>query len=175
MSRKKCDLIKDLNGQLKTGGLSEEKKDHIRTCPECLNEYLVNSWMKGYGGSPSSDISDIPSFDSLWSRSFKEKRVEPDLIERAMFPMKVAGLFARVIIILSIIVIILLNSSAFSGIGKQLDNMNRLGLSFITPFVKMFKSSIFVSIPITIVFAAILLYLVFSIFNSLTRRSYGNI
>ncbi len=176
MGKKKCDLTQELMEQLNIDNLSEKMKDHIKSCSECSNEYLINTWMKGYGDTGTSDLnSDIPPFDSLWSRSFREKRVEPDLIEQAMRPMKIAGLFAKLSAILLIILFLIFNKNVIFGVEDQLENISRLGMSFITPFIKMFNSSVYVSIPLTIVFASIFLYLIFSIFNSLNKRSYGNV
>ncbi len=175
MGRKICDRTKDLSEQLKTDHLSNEMKVHLEGCRVCSDEYLTISWMKNYSNTETS-IPDpgIPSFDTLWIESFNSKRIESDLIEKAMFPMKIAGLFSKAVIILSAIFFVLFNNAVFSGVGEQLDNINRLGSSFINPFIKLFNSSVYVSIPLTIIFASILLYLLFSIINSLNKRSLGN-
>ena len=142
---------------------------------EYSDKQMINSWMKDYSNPDNSVLGpQIPSYDNLWSQAFRGKRIEPELIEKAMLPMRIAGIFARVSAVLLIVLFLIFNKNIIFGVENQLDNISRLGTSFITPFIKMFNSSVFVSVPLTIVFAAIFLYLVFSIFNSLNKRSFGN-
>ncbi|MEN8222887.1 MAG: hypothetical protein ABFR36_06470 [Acidobacteriota bacterium] len=176
MGRKKCELTDEFSEQLKTGHLSDKMKDHMEQCNDCSNEYVTDSWIKNYSVTEISGTApEVPPFNSLWSQAFKGKKIETDLIEKAMFPMKIAGLFAKIIVILSIIVFVVLNNTVVSGVGSQLDSINQLGRSFIAPFMQMFNSSVFVSIPLTIIFFSILLYLVSSIVSSLNKRSFGSV
>ncbi len=59
---------------------------------EYSDEQMINSWMKDYS-NPDSSIPkiQIPSFDNLWTQAFREKRIEPELIEKAMLPMRITG------------------------------------------------------------------------------------
>ena len=175
MGRKICDLTKKLSEQLNIDSLSDDMKDHLKDCKVCSDEYITGSWMKKYSAVQTVGHSpETPRFDSLWSNAFREKRVESDLIIKAMLPMKIAGLFAKTVIILSAIIFVILKYTAFSGMGKHIDNMNRIGSRFIDPFIKMFNSSVFVSIPIAIFCVSIFLYLFFSIISSLNKRSLGS-
>jgi len=139
------------------------------------DDHMIKSWMKDYS-NPGGSLpkARIPSFDNLWTQAFREKRIEPELIEKAMLPMRVAGIFAGVFSILVLVVFFITNKKALFGIKNQVDNIGQAGKSLLSPIINVFNSSVFVSIPLSIVFGSILLYFIFSIINSLNKSLLGS-
>ena len=142
---------------------------------EYSDEQMINSWMKDYS-NPDSSLpgTQIPSFNNLWSQAFREKRIEPELIEKAMLPMRIAGIFSGVLSILAIIFFIISSKKTLFGVKNQIDNIGQTGKNLLSPFINMFNSSIFVSIPLSIIFGSIVLYFIFSIINSMNKSSLGS-
>ena len=159
MSRKQCEHADRLVGVIRKGELDKEILDHIRQCPECgaiykihgiLNEVSIHDLRK--------ENTAPPPFESIWETAFLNKRIAPEQIEKAMMPIRIAGMVSRIIFLAAAVFIFI----RFFDSG------------FIEPFLRVFHSSYFVSIPMTIVFLSFLAFFMSALIKLFIRKPPAN-
>lgn len=174
MGNKDCKFSDTLRKQIKTDRISDEMKDHIKHCSECSEHYLINSWMTGYSGKKNSKVK-LPSFEKIWVGAFREKKVDADLIEKAMFPLKVGRIIAFMVALSAIFLFIVFKNKEIGEMGSRSFDLNFFDSSIIRPFITMFNSSYFISIPLTIILISFMFYFLFSLIKPVSNKNFGNI
>lgn len=174
MGNKYCKFNETLRKQIKEDRISDEMKDHMKHCNECSDLYLVNSWMSGYSGKKILKVKP-PSFEKIWSGSFSGKKVDDYLLEKAMFPLKVGRIIAFMVALSAILILIVSKSREIGEMGSRSFDLNIFDSSIIRPFITMFNSSYFISIPLTIIFISFLLYFLLSIVKPVSSSNFGNV
>jgi len=175
MGSKICELSETLLEQIRTNKRSDEMTAHLKQCNECSDTYLVHSWMREYSGLERSIVKK-PAFEKIWAGTFRGKKaVESELIERAMLPLKIGRIVSFVISISAILIFIIFKGNEIKSVVNKIFKMNFFESSFINPLVSMFKSSYFVSIPITIILLSFFIYFLFTILKHSGSNSFGNV
>jgi len=175
MGIKNCEFSEILLEQIRTNKISDEVKVHLQQCRECSESYFIRSWMTEYSGTEIPEIGK-PTFNEMWTNAFRGKKgIDNELIERAMLPLKIGRVISLMISLSAILIFIIFKSNEIKSVGNKFFKLNFLDSSFIKPLVSMFRSSYFISIPITIIFISFIVYFLFTILKHSGSRSFGRI
>jgi len=171
MNGDKCKYADHLVEILRAGGLDGEMSDHVRHCPECREIFNIHGMLMEIAqNSPHVENSSPPPFESLWQRAFLKEKISPEKIAKAMLPIQIAGMVSRMVFLVAAFFLFILIGPGVLGHLEVSGVIRIFNAGFIQPFVRIFNSSLFVSIPMTMVLLSFLAYFLSILIKPLTRQ-----
>ena len=148
MGKKKCNYADHLVKIIRKGDLDKKTSDHIRHCPECREIFNIHGiLMKMSAHDRLHENNTPPPFESLWEKASRKVEITPEQIGKAMMPIRITGMVSRMIFLITAVVLLILTGPAVLGNLEKSGIIRIFNAGFINPFIRIFKSSYFVSIP----------------------------
>ena len=152
MKKKICPLEREIMACLREKKLKPELQKHVSECPVCKDVVAVHTWMNQFKEKArKTDMpkKSLPDAEAIWNRTYAWKRVDEQMVRKAMRPLIYPQVLTFVVFIAGIIFL------GFKGVLKFGNIFDTLALTRIFPFFLLFMSIIILSI----VFCALLLAL----------------
>ena len=73
------------------------------------------------------------------------------------------------------VILIVFKNKEIGEMGSRSFDLNFFDSSIIRPFITMFNSSYFISIPLTIILISFMFYFLFSLIKPVSNKNFGNI
>ncbi len=152
MKKKICPLEKDIIGALREGALESELQKHLSECPVCKDIVAVQTWMNQFkekAWKTEMLKKTLPDADAVWNKAYVWKRVDKQMVRKALKPLIYPQVLSFGIFIAGILFL------GIKGVLKFGNIFDSPALMRILPFFLLFVSIIIISI----VFGALLLAL----------------
>lgn len=176
MTGKKCKREKEVLRLLKNGDLPPDITEHINECLYCRDLQEVAAWMGEFGNlislNEKPEEKNLPEAEKIWAQALKPERVSREIVEKVMHPLRIAQILSNLVISAGFIIFILWKSGDIIRFFKNYFRPDYFEVHFLSYVFRIFKSSYFISIPISLVLISIFLYLFYSLLKPL-RREYA--
>ncbi len=160
MEKKSCVFEKELLNSLRKGNLNLMAKQHLENCTLCRESMIIQRWMNNFQveGVEKSAVKKLPDAEYLWEKAYAPVVPGKMLEKKALIPLLFSQVLAYVTAIVVTVYLFITNFSRIKDLLANKLEFPTIITSFLTIIKVFFKSNAYISIPVTLGFAAVIIF-----------------